>query len=348
MEGDTMNQHNCQELYQRYQDTALEAMAKINSGETIASVAKYYGFAKDGWVRWLNKNGYRQNPSNRKLRNSLVILQQAYDLCVNGMSIIAAARQLNIPVRSLRKDLMQQYGFKTLPDGKKPVNDHYFSVIDSAKKAYWLGFFAADGYNDGKGSIEFCLKDSDKTAVERFAKAIGATQKISKRNVRGCINWRISIKSVQMSKDLSTAGFGHNKSFNKIFPSLPKDLYPHFIRGYLDGDGHIGIKPNGRLTSVTIVTASIDFATGLKAFLADLDIYTCIKQESRRGNIVISFRVLDSYKLLDYCYRDSTVETRLERKYDRYLQVLKCRLRSRVMKKTLDDKNGIKLEGLQT
>ena len=343
-----MNQHTCYELYQRYQDTAIEAINRINAGETIRSVAASYGFSRNNWVNWLDKNGYRSKSYKRKLRNTVKILERAYNLCQQGISISSVARQLGIPKDSLTKDLMQQYGFKTLPDGKKEVNDNYFSIIDSEEKAYWLGFFSADGYNDGKGSIEFCLKDSDKAAVKRFAKVIGATQKISMRNIKGFINWRISIKSKQMSRDLSVAGFGHNKSFDKLFPLLPNHLYSHFIRGYIDGDGYIGIKPNGRLVTVTITTASVNFAIGLQDFLADVDIICHITQEKRRGNTIIRFNVADARKLLDYCYKDSTEETRLERKYDKYVKVLNCRLRSRTTKKTLDDKNGIKLEGSQT
>ena len=341
-----MNQHTCHELYQQYQDTVTEAMDRINSGETIRAVAASYGFSRNNWINWLDKNGYRSKTSRRKLRNTKEIIKQAYDLCQEGKSITAVARLLNIPKDSLTKDLMQLYNFKTLPNGKKSVNDNYFSVIDSEEKAYWLGFFSADGYNDGKGSIEFCLKDTDKAAVERFAKAISATQKISQHNVGDFINWRISIKSKKMSADLSAIGFGYNKSFDKLFPSLPSNLYSHFIRGYIDGDGYIGIKPNGRLATVTITTASINFAIGLQDFLVTVDIVCHIRQEKRRQNIVIWFNAEDSHKLLDYCYKDSTVETRLERKYDKYLQVLNCRLRSRTTKKALNDKNGIKLEGL--
>lgn len=343
-----MNQHTCQNLYQRYQDTVTEAMSRINSGETVASVAKSYGFSRNNWTNWLHKNGYREKICSRKLRNTTEVLGQAYNLCLQGMSISAVARKLSLPKDSLTLDLMQQYGFKTLPDGKKAVNDYYFSVIDTEEKSYWLGFFSADGYNDGKGSIEFCLKDSDKAAVERFAKAIGATQKISKHNVNGFINWRISIKSKQMSSDLSAIGFGHNKSFDKLFPQLPNHLYSHFIRGYIDGDGYIGVQPNGRLVTITITTASVNFAIGLQDFLSQVDIVCHVTKEKRRGNTVIRFNAADARKLLDYCYKNSTEEIRLERKYDKYLQVLNCRLRLRTTKKASDDENGIKLEGLQT
>ena len=52
---------------------------------------------------------------------------------------------------------------------KYNFNEHYFDNIDCQEKAYWLGFFAADGYNHrSKGCIEFRLHRQDREILERF------------------------------------------------------------------------------------------------------------------------------------------------------------------------------------
>lgn len=58
-------------------------------------------------------------------------------------------------------------------------NEHYFDVIDSQDKAYWLGFFAADGYNHvSKGYIELRLHNQDREILEKFKVSINASNPI--------------------------------------------------------------------------------------------------------------------------------------------------------------------------
>ena len=62
---------------------------------------------------------------------------------------------------------------------KYNFNEHYFDVIDCQEKAYWLGFFAADGYNHAsKGCIEFRLHKQDKEILEKFKSCIEANNPI--------------------------------------------------------------------------------------------------------------------------------------------------------------------------
>ena len=58
-------------------------------------------------------------------------------------------------------------------------NRHIFDNIDSAEKAYWLGFIVADGYlNDDKNMLRIKLGDKDKIHLEKFINFLG--KKISK------------------------------------------------------------------------------------------------------------------------------------------------------------------------
>lgn len=62
---------------------------------------------------------------------------------------------------------------------KYNFNEHYFDIIDCQEKAYWLGFFAADGYNHvDKGCIEVRLHKQDKEILEKFKSCIKADNPI--------------------------------------------------------------------------------------------------------------------------------------------------------------------------
>lgn len=331
-----MNQHTCFELYSKYQESVPDVLSRLKNGEKLASIARSYGFERNSFSRWLDKNGYRKKTKTRGVRNTPDVIAKAHELCVSGMSIVTAANELHVPRWSLYRDLRITYGYKPLHDGKKPVDDYYFHEIDSYEKAYWLGFFAADGYNSGDGHIEFCLKDEDKYAVEYFKKAIKSKHVVACKKTRGFINWRISVNSKQMSSDLKKLGYDRDKTYKQKFPKIKESYCPHFIRGYLDGDAHIQLASTGRLMSVSITTASQEFAYDLQCFLSNIDINCKIKTENRRSNCIIYFGAIEGRKLLDYCYKDSTEETRLIRKYAKYLKEFNCRPRPKTMKKTLD------------
>ena len=69
---------------------------------------------------------------------------------------------------------------------KHHFNEHYFDVIDTEDKAYWLGFWFADGniqfkkskYTDGtKGGVaEITLKATDKNHLVKMLRCMDADE----------------------------------------------------------------------------------------------------------------------------------------------------------------------------
>lgn len=124
---------------------------------------------------------------------------------------------------------------------KKKCNEHFFQIIDSEEKAYWLGFLYADGnLFDGKQKgLQICLSSLDKDHLECFSKTIQNEYSIGTYNYKNEVV-QLRIPSEKMFYDLINCGCFPRKTFLIQPPSesiLNEKLIRHFIRGYFDGDG---------------------------------------------------------------------------------------------------------------
>lgn len=213
-------------------------------------------------------------------------------------------------------------------------NYHYFDVIDSEEKAYWLGFLTADGWisknnKTGSGVTGIELQYNDIEHLKKFNKSIEGNYKITDRwkNCQPSTNKDklshtcvIRVFSVIMYNTLINLGFSNNKTYDVGMPLIDDKLLRHYIRGYFDGDGCLSVS-NSHL-SVKFVTASNNYYNNLIDLLINLDIDIRCTQEINEYNttmysIEIRFNE-DKLKFLQYIYKDCTIF--LERKYKKYLK----------------------------
>jgi intein-encoded DNA endonuclease-like protein len=116
----------------------------------------------------------------------------------------------------------------------------------SAKMAYVLGFFAADGSmitnKRGGHFIEFMI--TDRIVLEHIQRVTGSNHKIAvrKRQFPWKIAYRIQIGSKEWFADLEKLGFTQNKSKSLRVPNIPGKYFSDFVRGYFDGDGNVYFK----------------------------------------------------------------------------------------------------------
>jgi hypothetical protein len=130
------------------------------------------------------------------------------------------------------------------------TNLDFFEKINNEKKAYWIGFFYADGNIRSKtNQINVTLKISDYYHLEKLAKIFNKklnTRKF-KDNREQCkqkfySSVILNISSKQLKDDLISKGVIPRKTYNDlddIFNYIPDNLINHFVRGYFDGDGCI-------------------------------------------------------------------------------------------------------------
>lgn len=205
------------------------------------------------------------------------------------------------------------------------LDEHYFENIDNEEKAYFLGLIVSDGciysQNMRSSMVTITLQGCDKYILERFIKCIKSNKHITSDG-RGC--FEIQILSDIMVNDLKKYGLFENKSLHTIFPkNLPKDLYCHFIRGLIDGDGSISFY--NRQNRCCHVKA-IRFCQGNKKFVEDFIKFLHDNIGTKMINVYQEKENLwscayransDMILLINYLYKDATIYlTRKKEKCD--------------------------------
>lgn len=163
-----------------------------------------------------------------------------------GLNCSEIALQLGGSVSNIHQSL-KRWGVplktKTELRQKYTIDDTVFEKIDSAEKAYWLGFLFADGYNSGS-DVKLVLKITDINAIEAFKEFLGTDKPVRIETRKDGYQYaKFVIENRKMVDDLTRLGCIPAKTHTLVFPELPDELMRHFILGYFDGDGCFS-KPN--------------------------------------------------------------------------------------------------------
>lgn len=154
---------------------------------------------------------------------------------------------LKTEVTTLNNYLKEHNLPKRLNIIKDNLVENFFDVIDNEDKAYLLGFFLADGNVCGN-RITVSISECDKEIVELFNEKISPKSIIKKlkgkKNKDGSYTKPMvvfSTSSFHMSETLTKYGIGDRKTYNENIDLsfLTKECFPHFLRGYFDGDGTV-------------------------------------------------------------------------------------------------------------
>lgn len=171
----------------------------------------------------------------------------------------------NVPVRTIEKKyktcqsvltkIIKEFNIE--PRGqfalsrKIHYNTSYFNEIDSPEKAYWLGFFYADGCIGSKeDTIQMGLAAKDRNHLEKFCESINAPLDLIKKRTNVSPTGKefpvsyISLWSKEMHAALNKHGCTPLKTFTLKAPNIKKEYYKHFTLGYFDGDGCVCDKHN--------------------------------------------------------------------------------------------------------
>lgn len=164
----------------------------------------------------------------------------------NGLTNKQLKAKYNISTQTVY-DILDKFSVKRRNGRFYDFNESYFNNIDTADKAYFLGWLASDGNNyPESGHVQLKINEKDIHILHIFLKYISGNNvskiRIQKRTDGG--NQAVlKLSSVYMSKQLIKLGIVKAKSLILEFPTeeqVPKHLLSHFIRGYFDGDGCIG------------------------------------------------------------------------------------------------------------
>lgn len=212
---------------------------------------------------------------------------------------------------------------------KYSVNSTYFSNIDTEEKAYWLGVFYADGNISKEEEYKkIRFNTIDKEWLNSFIKDVGysGTFHVETHKKYNKDIYCLTISDNTLHDDLNALGCVPNKTKVIVFPNIEKSLIRHFIRGYFDGDGTVGIYKNK--SDNNYYTLRSGFCTGSEEFMKqlakELPCVTKTIQKGANSNIwTLMFSVKDSIRLYNYMYKDATVW--LQRKRDKFEKYIKER-----------------------
>ena len=188
-----------------------------------------------------------------------------YNEYKNGASVASVlSHEYNLSNSKIYK-LFKEYGLQIKDNRTKSLkytcNEHYFDVIDTEDKAYWLGFIFADGYitSDMK-CFGMSLQYDDTYILQALKDDLQATYPIHTYNVSSGYNLtsvysRLRISNPYIVDVLCYHGVVPHKS-NILKPpsNLQSNLIRHFIRGYFDGNGCITISTKGKYASIEIIS----------------------------------------------------------------------------------------------
>lgn len=241
---------------------------------------------------------------------------QVYNLFEKGLNTKQIAKELNI-FRKTVGTWLRKAGYEYSKCNKASINSDIFNKINNEDKAYWLGFFYADGYVSKTSNFELSLGLKDLSHLNKCKKFLDFKGNIYIDNKVG--RCRLQFQDSKIVKNLKLLGCINNKSLILKFPTeeqVPKEFLHHFIRGYFDGDGCIN-DPSKNSISITII-GTFNFIKEIHAIL-DISIRTIKHRDHKHSKEVFTNLLTGQIarNFCDYIYKDATIY--LTRKRNRYV-----------------------------
>jgi hypothetical protein len=223
------------------------------------------------------------------------------------------------------------------------VNENYFDIIDSADKAYWLGFIWCDGYvgkrdrgNYSEYSLKIVLSQEDASHLAKFLNCLGSNMEVSHQKLysgfgdSGSIYPRVLITRKHLASKLyyDYGIFPNRNDMFRILTSIPDEYCKDFLRGAFDADGtivsrDISYKKSNRKEFSIGISSNIELvklfnSVLIQEGLTETEYKIGLRHEGRDGHCR-SIRITGNQKvelILDWLYGDSNIY--LDRKKQRY------------------------------
>lgn len=260
------------------------------------------------------------NTKFMKRREDVILAKDnIIDLYVNQRKSMIEIGKLYNCDNTLLSNYFRKWGVKAYPHTESArkyfINERYFEKIDTEDKAYFLGLLYADG-SISKSRISISLIESELYILQNFQKYLNYFNPIyffAKEREKRFDNKdsnRLTIYSKKLAEDIAKLGCIPRKSYCVQFPTteqIPNDFMPHFIRGFLDGNGCIYTYSWKRPRNCSIIfVSSKDFCTGLKNYIENnFDISCYIYDKANNIAELRFFGIKKVIPFLEYLYKDA-------------------------------------------
>lgn len=299
------------------------------SGKSISELSRQYPMSYQAIQKLLIDNQIAIRGGRKKIQFSedqLILLKQYFE--EDGLSYKVIAKNFGVSQETIQR-IVKEQGYQRTFNIRKKINrflkEDYFSTIDSAEKAYWLGFLFTDGSVDEYkgGRVRLQLQAADKEILEKYKEDLNCGSKISedKRENSTCLS--VEFTSTKMFNDLAKYGIVPQKTYKTSHLPLnliPKEYQTSFLLGMFDGDGCITHGEN--FSEVTIGLTSYH-QTIVEEFRDAID--ALINKENHNKAFFssawhVSWRGRQQVlKIMEILYNNCP--RHLERKYQKFLNV---------------------------
>lgn len=258
------------------------------------------------------------------------------ELYKDGVSAKQLGYKYNIDKRRIQKWAASRGQLRLKNDSHRftNFNENIFDKIDTSAKAYWLGFFYADAYNSDKTNT-FCLTlcDNDFNHLVKLSNFVGLpidkiisyefkNKSRTNKIYRAC---SLKLYSKHICQVMTKLGCPRAKSFTITYPDwMPKELHSHFIRGMFDGDGCLTYRKNQKEWKWSLASTDVCCNSIKQILLNEIGLNVNYRNISLSGRNTCELESSGNEKItkiMNWLYIDSSVETRLDRKYDKFLDL---------------------------
>lgn len=191
--------------------------------------------------------------------------QQIIEAFNNGMECRDIPKYVGVSGRSVAR-VLSEASINTKRRNRYTLNEAYFNIIDSQKKAYLLGLIAADGCVTKHNYVAFESIDRELTELLIDELQYSGEMRIIKPG-NYSPHYRINFSSQRLASALSKYGVVTERMSTGIY-YFPKQLeyLSAYILGYFDGDGCAYVN-KGRSGGLVCIVGSWEFSCELARIL---------------------------------------------------------------------------------
>lgn len=304
-----------------------EIIQEYLKGKSINQLSKEYPISYRQIQKLLQTNNITIRGGRKKKELTQIEKDTLIDFYNSYMPIKEIAKKLQIDVTVVNRTISELNLTRSKNRINKNIKSNYFSIIDSAEKAYWLGFLFTDGSVDHyktTGRIRLQLQEADLEILEQYKQDLGIDSKIIYNIRPNSTCCSVEFVDEQIFNDLGKYGIIPNKTYqchHIPYELIPKEFLPAFALGLFDGDGGLSYSQDFS-TDVTIYFTSYyesvvqDFQLLIDSLINKTDhntnFFTSAWHTQWRGKKQVLL-------ILDLLYQNCP--RHLLRKYEKYLQL---------------------------
>jgi intein-encoded DNA endonuclease-like protein len=244
---------------------------------------------------------------------------QIVESYLNGVGTIELSEKFCVH-RSTIQSILKKNGVELRKKAPKYIYNTMFFSEYNPESCYWAGFIAADGYvRSDRNTMSIKLAKTDESHLKKFADIIQFHGNVNSKEKSSSI---ITVSGKWFVDDLQRHfSIGPRKTFVvEIDRNIPTNLMHHFVRGYFDGDGCITYTT---CPQISFVSGSINMLMQLSATFYSIGVRLKSGNEIPpvTRNVQISYSGKNAKTILDWIYNNSHLNIRLDRKYDKYINL---------------------------